>query len=192
MIRFENLVEKVRSANAEADTELPVGGNYQYRVRGEHHLLNPLTISKVQHAVRSNNFQTFEEYSKLINDQNKQLCTLRGLMEFQFPEKGAPIEEVEPGQIVSAIGRLDRDAFRRLPGRSIGRGGYLAGLLKLDTGEVRDSRHSFVPFNCVSRAMRSVTMSSMARASLRFTLHLGYPGHHPAQSISLSSGKSRA
>ena len=26
----------------ESDTELDVGGNYQYRVRGEYHLLNPL------------------------------------------------------------------------------------------------------------------------------------------------------
>jgi glutamate synthase domain-containing protein 2/glutamate synthase domain-containing protein 3 len=81
----------------DADTELPVGGNYQYRVRGEHHLLNPLTISKVQHAVRQNSFETFGEYSKLINDQNRQLCTLRGLMEFRYgAAKPVPLEEVEP------------------------------------------------------------------------------------------------
>jgi glutamate synthase (NADPH/NADH) large chain len=79
----------------EADTELPVGGNYQYRVRGEYHLLNPLTISKLQHAVRQESFATFQEYSKLINDQNQQLCTLRGLMDFKFAGKGVPIEEVE-------------------------------------------------------------------------------------------------
>jgi glutamate synthase domain-containing protein 2/glutamate synthase domain-containing protein 3 len=84
-------------ALTEADTELPVGGNYQYRVRGEHHLLNPLTISKVQHAVRQNSFETFAEYSKLVNEQNRQLCTLRGLMEFRYgAAKEAPIEEVEP------------------------------------------------------------------------------------------------
>ena len=28
-------------AVSEADTELEVGGSYQYRVRGEHHLVNP-------------------------------------------------------------------------------------------------------------------------------------------------------
>ena len=37
---------------SESDTELRVGGEYQYRVRGERHLLNPLTVSKLQHAVR--------------------------------------------------------------------------------------------------------------------------------------------
>ena len=36
----------------ESDTELEVGGSYQYRVRGEFHLFNPMTISKLQHAVR--------------------------------------------------------------------------------------------------------------------------------------------
>ena len=39
-----------------SDTELPVGGNYQYRVRGEYHLINPLTVSKLQHAVRQQSY----------------------------------------------------------------------------------------------------------------------------------------
>jgi len=82
----------------EAETELAAGGNYQYRIRGEYHLLNPNTIAKLQHAVRQDSFATFQEYSKLINDQSRQLCTLRGLMEFKFPEKGIPIEEVEPAK----------------------------------------------------------------------------------------------
>ena len=82
----------------EADTELPVGGNYQYRVRGEYHLLNPLTISKLQHAVRQETYESFEEYSRLINDQNRQLCTLRGLMDFKWAAKPLPIDEVEPAK----------------------------------------------------------------------------------------------
>ena len=48
-----------------ADTELAVGGNYQYRVRGEYHLFNPLTVSKLQHAVRQESYQTFREYTDL-------------------------------------------------------------------------------------------------------------------------------
>ena len=31
----------------EAETELAIGGNYQYRIHGERHLLNPLTVSKL-------------------------------------------------------------------------------------------------------------------------------------------------
>jgi glutamate synthase domain-containing protein 2/glutamate synthase domain-containing protein 1/glutamate synthase domain-containing protein 3 len=78
------------------DTELPVGGNYQYRVRGEYHLLNPLTVSKLQHAVRQQNPDTFQEYTDLIDKQNRQLCTLRGLLEIKHSGRAIPIEDVEP------------------------------------------------------------------------------------------------
>jgi glutamate synthase domain-containing protein 2/glutamate synthase domain-containing protein 1/glutamate synthase domain-containing protein 3 len=78
------------------DTELPVGGNYQYRVRGEYHLLNPLTVSKLQHAVRQQNPQTFQEYTDLIDTQNSQLCTLRGLLEIKQSGRPIPLEDVEP------------------------------------------------------------------------------------------------
>ncbi|HKW98033.1 MAG TPA: glutamate synthase large subunit [Bryobacteraceae bacterium] len=78
------------------ETELAVGGNYQYRVRGEYHLFNPLTVSKLQHAVQQRNFQTFQEYADLINNQNRQHCTLRGLMEFKKSARPAPLDEVEP------------------------------------------------------------------------------------------------
>jgi glutamate synthase domain-containing protein 2/glutamate synthase domain-containing protein 1/glutamate synthase domain-containing protein 3 len=78
------------------DTELPVGGNYQYRVRGEYHLINPATIGKLQHAVRQQNPQTFREYTDLIDLQNRQLCTLRGLLEIKTADRPVPIEDVEP------------------------------------------------------------------------------------------------
>ncbi len=82
----------------ESETELAVGGQYHFRVDGEYHLLNPLTISKVQHAVRQNSFATFREYTDLIDDQNRNLCTLRGLLKLKFAEKAIPIEEVEPAK----------------------------------------------------------------------------------------------
>ncbi|HEX4595811.1 MAG TPA: glutamate synthase large subunit [Bryobacteraceae bacterium] len=82
-------------ALSDADTELAIGGNYQYRVRGEYHLFNPLTVSKLQHAVRQSSFETFQEYTSLINNQSHELCTLRGLMDLKLAEKPVPIEEVE-------------------------------------------------------------------------------------------------
>ena len=85
-------------AVSETDTELEVGGSYQYRVRGEHHLVNPLTVSKLQHAVQQESFATFQEYSTLVNNQSKALGTLRGLMEFKLAEKPVPIDEVEPAK----------------------------------------------------------------------------------------------
>ncbi len=43
----------------DSDTELAVGGGYNFRVNGEYHLLNPDTISKLQHSVREGNFKSF-------------------------------------------------------------------------------------------------------------------------------------
>ncbi|MGA2595730.1 MAG: glutamate synthase large subunit [Bryobacteraceae bacterium] len=80
----------------ESSTELAVGGNYQYRVNGERHLLNPATVSKMQHAVRQNSFETFQEFTQMIDQQSKHLCTLRGLMDLKFAPKPVPLEEVEP------------------------------------------------------------------------------------------------
>jgi glutamate synthase domain-containing protein 2/glutamate synthase domain-containing protein 1/glutamate synthase domain-containing protein 3 len=84
----------------ESETELAVGGNYHYRIGGEHHMLNPPTVSKLQHAVRSadreRGYQTFQEYAELIDKENRDLCTLRGLMEFRWAKRPVKLEEVEP------------------------------------------------------------------------------------------------
>ena len=55
----------------ESETELATGGNYAYRTRGEYHLFNPDTIAKLQHAVRRNSFDTFQEFTDLIDTQNR-------------------------------------------------------------------------------------------------------------------------
>lgn len=80
----------------DSDTELETGGSYQYRVRGEFHLLNPLTVSKLQHAVHQQSFATFKEFTELVNNQSRQHCTLRGLMNFRHAAKSVPLDEVEP------------------------------------------------------------------------------------------------
>jgi glutamate synthase domain-containing protein 2/glutamate synthase domain-containing protein 1/glutamate synthase domain-containing protein 3 len=80
----------------ESDTDLAIGGTYQYRERGERHLFNPQTIVKLQHAVRQESFATFQEYTELIDRQNHQLTTLRGLLEIKKADEPVPIEEVEP------------------------------------------------------------------------------------------------
>ena len=82
----------------ESETDLVVGGQYQYREGGEFHLLNPLTISKVQHAVRNNNPATFQEYTDLLDAQNRELCTLRGLLKLKYSDRPIPIDEVEPAK----------------------------------------------------------------------------------------------
>jgi glutamate synthase (NADPH) large chain len=80
----------------ESETELRIGGNYAQRVNGEYHLLNPATISKLQHAVRQENVDTYREFTQLVNDQSRHLCTLRGLMRLRTARHPLPLDEVEP------------------------------------------------------------------------------------------------
>jgi glutamate synthase domain-containing protein 2/glutamate synthase domain-containing protein 1/glutamate synthase domain-containing protein 3 len=86
----------------DSDTELAVGGNYQFRTRGEYHLYNPDTIAKLQRAVRQESFESFQEYTDLLDKQGRQLCTLRGLLEIKHAgiDQGdaIPLEEVEPAK----------------------------------------------------------------------------------------------
>src|SRR5438128_2108579 len=77
-------------------TSLPAGGEYQVRFGGEYHLSNAETIHKLQQACRTGNYQVFQEYTALIDNQARNLCTLRGLMDFRSATKPVRIEEVEP------------------------------------------------------------------------------------------------
>lgn len=78
-----------------ARMELEIGGEYRWRRDGEKHMFNPLTIAKLQEAVRKNEPSTYKEYSDLINEQSKHLMTIRGLFEFANYDP-IPLEEVEP------------------------------------------------------------------------------------------------
>src|SRR5213079_3304444 len=82
----------------DADPELAAGGSYHFRVNGEYHLLNPLTISKLQHSVREQNFKTFQEYTSLIDQQNQNLATLRSLMKIKKGRKPVALDQVEPAK----------------------------------------------------------------------------------------------
>ncbi|HEX5128527.1 MAG TPA: glutamate synthase-related protein, partial [Usitatibacter sp.] len=73
-------------------------GEYAYRIRGEAHMWTPDAIAKLQHAARANNFSTYKEYSKLINEQSERLLTLRGLFKIRESAHPVPIEDVEPAQ----------------------------------------------------------------------------------------------
>ncbi len=100
---------------------LDVGGQYQWRRRGEHHMFNPETVGKLQHAVRSADYRVFKAYTKAIDDQSRRLATLRGLLRFR-PGTPIPIEEVEPAsEIVKrfktgamSLGSISREAHETL------------------------------------------------------------------------------
>jgi glutamate synthase (NADPH/NADH) large chain len=76
---------------------LDAGGEYAFRVRGDEHMWTPEAIAKLQHATRTNAYDTYKEYARIINDQSRRHMTLRGLFEFRFDQCiPVPIEEVEP------------------------------------------------------------------------------------------------
>ncbi|HHW77860.1 MAG TPA: glutamate synthase large subunit [Xanthomonadaceae bacterium] len=75
---------------------LDVGGELAYRIRGERHAWTPESISLLQHAVRSGDYQQFKHYSRAMNDQRDHLRNLRGLFEFRFANQPLSLDEVEP------------------------------------------------------------------------------------------------
>jgi glutamate synthase domain-containing protein 2/glutamate synthase domain-containing protein 1/glutamate synthase domain-containing protein 3 len=83
-----------------AATRLDAGGEYQYRVQGEHHNWNPMTIATLQHATRGNSYATFKEFSRLANDETRRQSTLRGLLDF-IERDPIPLEEVEPAAAIT-------------------------------------------------------------------------------------------
>ena len=106
-IGLDVIAEEVRLRHRKAFPDRPVGapeldwgGEYQWRRDGEFHLFNPETVFKLQHATRSKQYRIFKEYADLVNNQNRNLCTLRGLFELRFAEQPIPLEEVEPVEAI--------------------------------------------------------------------------------------------
>jgi glutamate synthase (NADPH) large chain len=131
----------------ESDNQLRVGGEYQYRVRGERHLLNPTTVSKLQHAVRQSQFATFQEFAAIVNQQNRDLQMLRGMFDFKPAKRAIPLDQVEPAaEIVKrfatgamSYGSISKEAhetlaiaMNRIGGRS-------------NTGEGGEDEARFIP-----------------------------------------------
>ncbi|MGO0602841.1 glutamate synthase large subunit [Brevibacterium linens] len=78
---------------------LNVGGEYQWRREGPEHLFNPETIFKLQHSTATGRFDIFGQYTAQINEQSRELMTLRGLFDL-VPRESGPIDisEVEPAE----------------------------------------------------------------------------------------------
>ena len=79
----------------ENGNSLEIGGEYRWRRSGEAHMFNPASIAKLQQAVRQNNYESYSQFSALINEQSEKLMTLRGLFEFSSYDP-ISIDEVEP------------------------------------------------------------------------------------------------
>jgi glutamate synthase (NADPH) large chain len=94
----ENALRHGRGFRAVNRNRLDVGGNYHYRAQGERHLWSPRVIGALQRAARQKDAQSYEEYSKLINEQSDGLITLRALLDLKFDRPEVPVDEVEPAK----------------------------------------------------------------------------------------------
>ena len=72
---------------------LPSVGRHKMRSQGEEHRYNPQTIHLLQQSTRTGDYQMFRQYTAQVDQEN--FGTLRSLMEFNYPDQGVPLEEVE-------------------------------------------------------------------------------------------------
>ncbi|MCS6947435.1 MAG: glutamate synthase-related protein, partial [Steroidobacteraceae bacterium] len=127
-------------------TVLEAGGQYQWRANGEYHLFNPETIHRLQKAVRTGSYAIYKSYAELIDDQAKNLATLRGLLDFR-PSEPVPIDEVEPVEEIMkrfktgamSYGSISKEAHETLAIAMNRIGG------KSNTGEGGEDPERYVP-----------------------------------------------
>ncbi|MCF6309568.1 MAG: glutamate synthase large subunit [Sulfurimonas sp.] len=89
-------------------SDLPAGGHYAYRQRGENHLFTPETIFLLQNSTRNNDYKTYKQYAKLINEPQEAYITLRSLLDFKKLE---PIDINEVESVDSIITRFATGAM---------------------------------------------------------------------------------
>ena len=178
--------EFAMNAPTESDTELRVGGEYQYRVRGEKHLLNPLTVSKLQHAVRHSEPATFLEFAKIVDQQNRDLLMLRGMLDFKPAGAPVPLDDVEPAaEIVKrfatgamSYGSISKEAHETLAIAMNRMGG------KSNTGEGGEDEARFKP-----DANGDLRRSAIKQvASARFGVTANYLTNADELQIKISQG----
>ncbi|WP_010648555.1 glutamate synthase large subunit [Oceanobacillus massiliensis] len=142
LMRHRNAFKENRGGNY----DLSAGDEFQFREDGEDHQYNPRTIQTLQHSVRSNDYDLFKEYSKMLTDEKNNLQSLRGLIRFK-ERTPVPIEQVEPIESIvrrfktgaMSFGSISQEAhealaiaMNRLGGRS-------------NTGEGGESPDRFLP-----------------------------------------------
>ena len=76
------------------DLNLESRGQHKARGHQEEHLYNPETIHLLQQAAWTGSYDLFKMYSKTIDEKDSNV-TLRSLLDFNYPKKSIPIEEVE-------------------------------------------------------------------------------------------------
>ena len=102
--------------------DLQTGGFYQWRRDGEYHMWNPDTISRLQFATRTNNYDTYQQFADYSNDFSRRLCTIRGLLDFKMSDTPISVDEVESAKDIVkrfatgaiSLGSISREAHETM------------------------------------------------------------------------------
>ena len=73
---------------------LPSLGRHKAKKGGEQHRYTPETIHLLQQSTRQKDYGLFKQYTQQVDSQHTGY--LRSLLEFNYPEQGIPLEQVEP------------------------------------------------------------------------------------------------
>ena len=101
-IGIEEIAEDYTAFHTEAfdplglavDMTLDSVGKHKYKSGGEEHLYNPQTIHMLQQSTRIGSYDLFKQYTQMVDEEGEKI-NLRGQLEFNYPKKSVPIEEVE-------------------------------------------------------------------------------------------------
>lgn len=165
--------------------DLDVGGLYKWRKTGEYHLFNPETIYKLQVAVRTGNYKKYKEYASLINNQEKNLCTIRSMLKMT-DTCPIPIEEVEPeSEIIKrfcsgamSLGSLSKEAHETIA-VAMNRLGA-----KSNTGEGGEDSERFGTRNSLDNKNSAIKQV----ASARFGVTINYIANADELQIKIGQG----
>ena len=172
------------------ESALDVGGEYDFRVRGEAHVWRASVVADLQHAVRGNLPDKYRSFAKQMNDQSEQLMTMRGMFRIRSAEslgrKPVPIEEVESAASIvkrfstgaMSYGSISREAHTTLAIAMNRIGG------KSNTGEGGEESDRFKPLPNGDR-MRSAIKQV---ASGRFGVTTEYLVNSDMMQIKMAQG----
>jgi glutamate synthase (NADPH/NADH) large chain len=189
-LNTENLQRHARGFGAEAAfilTDLPTGGQYQWRRQGELHKWNPATIAKLQDAVRADSYARYQEFAELANNETAEHFSIRGLFDFEaLPSGAVPLDEVESAESIArrfvtgamSFGSISAEAhetlaiaMNRLGGRS-------------NTGEGGEESERYTPLPNGDTRRSAIKQV----ASARFGVHAEYLVNADELQIKMAQG----
>lgn len=135
-----------KNSNLNFKFTLDSNGKDKYRAEKEDHLYNPLTIYKLQQATKTGNYETYKEFTKLIDDEDS-FITLRSLLDFKFLSDPISLDEVESVESIvkrfktgaMSYGSISKEAHEALA-IAMNRIGA-----KSNTGEGGEDSERFIP-----------------------------------------------